>query len=58
MSVREGKMNNRRERIRSKKVQLPNVQTINSIPLGMVNIYQTLRKHLGDFDELHLASLE
>ena len=52
MSVREGKMNNmkwnererERERDREReaveeKVQLPNVQTINSIPLGMVNIY-------------------
>ena len=50
MSVREGRMNtierNERERERERreidydvKSAVTNVQTINSIPLGMVNIY-------------------
>ena len=65
MSVREGKMNNmkwnERERERERDREKSAVTKCANNKLHTIGhgeyIYQMLRKHLGDFDELHLASL-
>ena len=71
MSVREREMNNmkwnEKERERERGARELEVQRKSAVTKCANNklhtighgeyIYQMLRKHLGDFDELHLASL-